>query len=79
VIAIDEVIERSRLRRKLPEPAQRRMLRERVGLSQREIAEVVGVLPSAVSRWEGGSRTPSGESLDRYVGVLERLAAEVDS
>ena len=54
----------------------RRFLRERAGLSQLELADVVGVTPPAVSRWETGSRTPRGAVLVSYVAALDRLAAE---
>ena len=51
--------------------------RERIGLTQEEVAARVGELaggasltPSAVSRWERGKSTPSGEHLPHVAAVL---------
>lgn len=75
-IDLDVVLARARVRRGLPEPALRRMLRERAGLSQEEIARLVGTTRPAVTRWETGQRTPRGETLERYVDLLNRLVVE---
>lgn len=75
-IALDVLLARGRARRSLPEPSVRRFLRERARLSQAEIAAVIGVDRPTVSRWESGSRTPTGEHLNAYLGLLDRLAAE---
>lgn len=62
--------------RRLPEPDVRRLLRERAGLTQKELAEALGVSRPAVSRWESGRRTPrSSEARDRYRIALDRLSA----
>lgn len=58
----------------LPSPAERRRLRERAGVSQEDVARVVGVTREAVTRWESGLRTPRGQRLDQYVQVLHHLA-----
>jgi transcriptional regulator with XRE-family HTH domain len=74
---IDMTIAQARARRRLPEPPLRRYLRERAGLSQHSVAEVVGVEVSTISRWENGTRQPRhGAALDAYLEVLDRLAAE---
>jgi transcriptional regulator with XRE-family HTH domain len=52
-------------------------IRETAGLSQSELARLVGVTPAAISRWEAGERTPSGESAVSYAKALRRLAQEV--
>ena len=57
----------------LPEPAERRSLRESAGLSQQEIADAVGVTRAAVSHWETGTRSPRGEVRDRYVSAIRVL------
>jgi DNA-binding transcriptional regulator YiaG len=72
-VNLDELLERKTARRRLPAPDVRKLLRERAGLTQTEAGAVVAVLPSTVSRWETGQRTPRGETLDRYIELLERL------
>jgi transcriptional regulator with XRE-family HTH domain len=74
--AIEEALSAARLRRQLPPPQLRRLLRERCGLSQQALAAAVGVSAAAVSRWEAGLRTPRGDDLRRYAAALARLAAE---
>ena len=63
-------------RRRLPDPRLRRHLRVQAGLTQADIGRAVGVSPSAVARWEGGSRTPSGYALAVYIEVLDELVEE---
>ena len=64
----------ARLRR-LPEPSIRRALREHHGLSQGQLARLLGVDRASVSRYESGERTPRPSVAERYLDVLERLAA----
>jgi transcriptional regulator with XRE-family HTH domain len=73
---LDALLSRSRLRRDLPPPSIRRLLRERAGLSQEAIANVLGVTRPTVTRWELGARTPRNAALVRYSELLDRLAAE---
>jgi len=65
-------------RTQLPEPALRRILRTRVGLTQTDVADTLGVCPPTVSRWESGA-TPRGSTLDRYVELLAFLATDEGS
>jgi DNA-binding transcriptional regulator YiaG len=74
---LDEALQRSRLRRRLPDPAGRRMLRERVGLSQGDIARALNVGRPTVCRWESGQRDPGREHLAAYLSLLTRLTREV--
>lgn len=69
-------MQRARRRGQLPPPAVRRHLRERVGISQRDLATAIGVDRVSVSRYESGSRSPRGAIVDRYLVVLDRLARE---
>lgn len=66
---------RSRLgvRLELPQPAERRRLREAVGLSQQEVADALGVTRAAVGHWETGLRSPRGRLLAEYVTVIRVL------
>ena len=69
----EQIRSRLRVRRDLPAPAQRRELREAAGLTQQELADVVGVTRTAVSNYEQGIRTPRGIALTRYVEAIRTL------
>jgi transcriptional regulator with XRE-family HTH domain len=45
-------------------------IRERMGLSQTDLAELVGVTQPAVAAWEAGRRRPTGDAAE----ILERIA-----
>lgn len=47
-----------------------RALREKKGLSQRELAELVGTTQSAIARLEAGNVSPSLRTLDKIAGAL---------
>ncbi len=51
-----------------------RRLREASGLSQVEVARLVGVRPSTINRWEAQERVPHGDVAIRWVRVLHDLA-----
>jgi len=53
-----------------------RELRERHGLSQRELARALGVDESALSRWETHSRVPREGAAERLYAVLRVLENE---
>lgn len=69
----EKIRSRLQVRRDLPDPAQRREIRETAGLSQQELADVIGVTRQAVSHWEAGIRTPRGGVLDRYIDAIRAL------
>lgn len=48
-----------------------RALREKKGLSQRELAERIGTTQSAIARLEGGNVSPSLPTLDRIAHALD--------
>jgi DNA-binding transcriptional regulator YiaG len=52
---------------------QLRELRERLGLSQRELGRALGVDESAVSRWESGERVPRAAQAVRLHGLMRAL------
>lgn len=47
-----------------------RALREKKGLSQRELAERVGTTQSAIARLEAGNISPTLPTLDKIAGAL---------
>lgn len=69
-------LETARLRRQLPPPAERRLLRISQGVSLAAIAQECGGVSAVTAlRWETGQRQPAGPHLQRYVEVLRRLRA----
>lgn len=44
-------------------PDKLRLLRERAGISQKNVAQRLGVSPAIISAYENGERTPSLENL----------------
>jgi DNA-binding transcriptional regulator YiaG len=57
----------------LPNPYRRREIRRGAGLTAADIAAHLRVTRQAVSNWERGVRTPSGDLLERYIVVLHSL------
>jgi DNA-binding transcriptional regulator YiaG len=56
-----------------------RGLRERAGLTQRDVAAHCGVIESTVSRWEKGERQPRGRKGRNYLMLLVALEGEEES
>jgi DNA-binding XRE family transcriptional regulator len=54
----------------LPDPADRKALRVRAGISQAEMAKALGVHPETFGRWERGDGRPGRNSLDDYAQAL---------
>lgn len=48
-------------------------IRQQAGLTMAQVAAVVGVGESTVSRWEGGSRKPRGEHALKWAALLNEL------
>lgn len=65
----------------LPPPAERRQLRERFNVTQRELADEIGVTRQAIMSWErlNNPANPTGDKRVRYARILaqwkERLAS----
>jgi transcriptional regulator with XRE-family HTH domain len=53
----------------------RRLIRESAGVSQAELAAVLDVRQTTLSRWETGSRRPRHGLLERYIAALDELRA----
>lgn len=56
-----------------PTPEQARDIRCRAGLTRARLAEVLGVHPQTVVRWELRLRTPRGEIGRAYYALIEDL------
>ncbi|MFE5620561.1 helix-turn-helix domain-containing protein [Streptomyces virginiae] len=67
-----------RLRCDLPEPGERRRLREQWGLSTGQVAVAFGVTPATVRSWECGRSTPRGGRKEAYQRFLAGLAQHGD-
>lgn len=58
---------------RLPDPATRRQIRERANVTLREMAQVMGVAPMTIQRWECGRACPRREDAVRYRDLLDEL------
>lgn len=67
------------MNRELPRPAELTALRERFGLFQQQVAEIVGVSPAAVSKWESGACAPMRGTRERarYLNLVDLMIREV--
>ncbi len=72
---IDEI----KARRRLPPPAVARAIRNAAGVSQREVADELGINRVSVARWEIGTRTPRGGLRLRYIELLDELEHVVEA
>ncbi|MFD9793410.1 helix-turn-helix domain-containing protein [Streptomyces sp. NPDC059070] len=75
--AIDSLLAEVGPQEPLPEPDERRRLRERANLSKAQVARALSVSPSTVGGWESG-RDPSGETRTRYAYLLDGLRAKLE-
>ncbi|MDI9887109.1 helix-turn-helix domain-containing protein [Streptomyces sp. HNM0645] len=73
--AVDALLEEVASRESLPDPAERKRLREAAGLSQEQVAKVLQVRREAVSGWEAGRTEPRPPKRAAYARLLEGLAA----
>jgi DNA-binding XRE family transcriptional regulator len=69
----DQIRSRLRVRHDLLTPDKRRALREAAGLTQQELADIVGVTRKAIGNYETGIRYPQGAARDRYAEALRAL------
>jgi Ser/Thr protein kinase RdoA (MazF antagonist) len=73
------LLDRVRSRQRLPLSAERRLIRERAGVSLRELAAAIGVSHVAITRWEDGAQPRNPEHVAAYgriLAELRRLAPE---
>ncbi len=73
--AVDALLEEAAAPDVLPEPSERKRLREAAGLSQEQIARALDVRRETVTGWESGRTEPRPPKRAAYVRLLEGLAA----
>jgi DNA-binding transcriptional regulator YiaG len=75
---IDPIEDELALRDRLPPPAERRALREQVGLSRARVAAALDVAQETVKHWESGDSVPRRSNLRAYAALLDQLRAAAD-
>lgn len=70
---LSEVRAEVEARHRLPPAKVCRAIRESAELSQARLADLLGVHPYTIFRWESGQRRPHGAQLVRYAQVLHEL------
>jgi transcriptional regulator with XRE-family HTH domain len=75
--SLDGLLLEVRLARSLPPPAMRRALRLRAGLTQQDVAYLLGVARVSVTRWESGEREPRRSEGARYAVLLGWISLEL--
>lgn len=73
--AVDALLEEASAADGLPEPAERKRLREAGSLSQERVAHTLGVRRETVSAWEAGRSEPRQPQRAAYIRLLQGLAA----
>jgi DNA-binding XRE family transcriptional regulator len=59
---------------KLPEPCERKAIREAAGATLAEVGTELGVTDATVHRWERGRARPRREHAIAYARLLSRLS-----
>lgn len=62
---------------RLPEPAERKRIRELAGISLRRMGDALGVTAPTVHNWENDHEGPSMENAAKYRKLLDELAEAV--
>ena len=70
---MSDLIDKLTASKQLPPPRLAREIRVAAGASQAQVAAELGAATNTVSRWETGSRRPSGEVRVAYARLLEDL------
>jgi plasmid maintenance system antidote protein VapI len=70
-----QLVEQARASLSLPAPAMQKAIIDQAGVTEVDVAKVVGVHRVTVNRWVMGHRRPTGELLTRYAALLTELQA----
>lgn len=68
-----EKLRRPPLSEPLPPHAERKSIRQRYGVTQQELAELLGVSRLSLSDWERGKSEPSSAHARRYAQALREM------
>ncbi|GFE19376.1 transcriptional regulator [Streptomyces glebosus] len=71
---VDALLEQAAAQDALPEPAERKRLREAGGLSQDQVAKALSVRRETITSWELGRTEPRPPKRAAYIRLLEGLA-----
>lgn len=74
MIAELEALRQRRSPVRLPPPDQRKAIRVAYGVSQGDVASVLGVSRLTVSMWERGQTEPKTEHAERYAALLDSMS-----
>lgn len=72
--SVDALLEQAAAQDALPEPAERKRLREAGGLSQDQVAKALSVRRETITSWELGRTEPRPPKRAAYIRLLEGLA-----
>lgn len=73
--SVDALLEQAAAQDDLPDPAERKRLREAGGLSQDQVARALSVRRETVTGWESGRTDPRPPKRAAYARLLDGLAA----
>ncbi|MEV6653640.1 helix-turn-helix domain-containing protein [Streptomyces sp. NPDC051219] len=73
--SVDALLEQAAAHDALPDPDERRRLREAAGLSQEQVARALSVRRETVTGWESGRTDPRPPKRAAYARLLDGLAA----
>ncbi len=79
MIADLEALRQRRAPVQLPPPDQRKAIRMAYGVSQNDVASVLGVSRLTVSMWERGETDPKPEHARKYSELLEQMKRDTDA
>ncbi|WP_327158847.1 telomere-associated protein Tap [Streptomyces tubercidicus] len=72
--SVDALLQQAAIQDALPEPAERKRLREAGGLSQDQVAKALSVRRETITSWELGRTEPRPPKRAAYIRLLEGLA-----
>lgn len=76
---VDALLDRRTQPTDLPEPAERKRLREQYGVSQAQVAAALDVTRGAVAGWESGRWDPKGDTRDKYRYMLNEMRKRLEA
>lgn len=77
MIASLEALRQKRAPVRLPPPGERKRIRNEYGVSQGDVAAVLGVSRLTVSMWERGETDPKPDHAQKYAELLDQMQQEI--